>query len=612
SFCAERQKAEVPDAVVQARAMELVKEVFGPEFKEADTPEKRAALAGKLIGQARASRDMTEKYAILTIAKSTAIVSGDARTAFRAVAALSNNFEVDALSMKVGVSKQVAGASRTTAQRKAIAGHILGVIEEAVGAEDYESAQQLAKIARSTAVRARDGTLVKRIVARSEEVEAMARAYAEMQKSLETLEESPIDPAANLACGRYYCLMKKDWGKGIPMLALGSDAGLREVAIKELKVVRSIEARIALGDAWWELAEQKEDMDKISLQSRAADWYKLVLPKVTGLVKTKIEKRMKESPASRPEKPIPVEAKLEVRLRFVLRGHTSQVLGLAFSSDGLTLASCGGPDRSLRIWNTRNGKALQTCGNRAYQSLAFSPNAPLIASGMKEGPIHLSDAVTGHVKLTLESQSTDPAAVAFSPDGGILASGSFGGSALRIWNVNTGKAARIIRGYGDIVHAVSFSPDGSRLAFGAGRKGGLYILDVGTGKVRQTFEGHTNLVMETVFTPDGSTLVSGSRDTTIKFWNARTGKLNNTWRVNAWVNDPYRGGFFALAPNGSIIAYTDCRGQLCFKSVTTGETLASVDAQTGRCLPVRFSPDGQTVATGGVDSLVKLWDVMFR
>ena len=306
--------------------------------------------------------------------------------------------------------------------------------------------------------------------------------------------------------------------------------------------------------------------------------------------------RREVSVTPRPEKPIQVEAKLEVRLRFVLRGHTNQVWGLAFSSDGLTLASCGA-DRSLRIWSTRDGKALQTWDNRAYEGLAFSPNAPLIAAATQKGPIHLSNAVTGHVKLTLEGHSANPLSVAFSPNGKILASGSHD-STLRIWNVNTGKQARIIRGHGDIAHAVSFFPDGSRLAFGAGGNGGLYILDFDTGKVQQTFEGHTSRVVYTVFSPDGSTLVSGSWDGTIRFWNARTGKLANTWRVNTWINDfRWKGGHFALAPNGSIIAYNDGRGQLCFRSVATGETLVSVDAHEGRCLPVRFSPDGRTVAT---------------
>ncbi len=69
------------------------------------------------------------------------------------------------------------------------------------------------------------------------------------------LETSPTDAEANLAAGRYLCLVKWDWDRAVAMLALGSDPGLKAVAKKELQRANSAEEQVAVGDAWWSLAD---------------------------------------------------------------------------------------------------------------------------------------------------------------------------------------------------------------------------------------------------------------------------------------------------------------------------------------------------------------------
>jgi len=66
-----------------------------------------------------------------------------------------------------------------------------------------------------------------------------------------TLAKKPDDPEANFTAGKYLCLVKGDWDKGLPLLAKGSDAKLKELAQKELAGPKDAAEQAAVGDGWW-------------------------------------------------------------------------------------------------------------------------------------------------------------------------------------------------------------------------------------------------------------------------------------------------------------------------------------------------------------------------
>lgn len=93
----------------------------------------------------------------------------------------------------------------------------------------------------------------------------------------QALKANPSDPAANLAVGRFLCFEKGDWGAGLPMLAKGSDAGLREMAAKDLGVADVAIARTVLGHDWWDYATGQSGEARVRCRERAAYWYRVSL-----------------------------------------------------------------------------------------------------------------------------------------------------------------------------------------------------------------------------------------------------------------------------------------------------------------------------------------------
>ena len=122
------------------------------------------------------------------------------------------------------------------------------------------------------------------------------------------MEDDPAEPAANLTAGRYLCFVVGDWEQGVPYLALGSDPGLKAVAIKELRGAASADEQAAIGDMWWDLAETKRGRERDSLRLRAGSWCRQAVPNLAGgLTGLKVKQRLqeigrlgREIPAARP------------------------------------------------------------------------------------------------------------------------------------------------------------------------------------------------------------------------------------------------------------------------------------------------------------------------
>jgi len=148
---------------------------------------------------------------------------------------------------------------------------------------------------------------------------------------------------------------------------------------------------------------------------------------------------------------------------------------------------------------------------------------------------------------------------------------------------------RTFRGHTAGVFNASYSPDGKQVA-SAGKDRVVRVWDAATGEEVRKLEGHTGEVYRVVYSPDGKLLASAG-DQTVRLWDAATGKAVRSLAATA---TPYN---LAFHPDGQRLAASGSDGHVRIWTVADGQLVKAVRAHTERGLGVDFSPDGRLMAT---------------
>ena len=207
---------------------------------------------------------------------------------------------------------------------------------------------------------------------------------------------------------------------------------------------------------------------------------------------------------------------------------------LTFSADGKTVAFRGPGE--IRLWNTetRDEVAIPLADRSAgfrnipwVWSLAFSPDSKRLVSGTSKGDIQMWDVATGAALIAFaKSKALRARALAFSPDGTLLAAGTR--SHIHLWEVDTAnellpisighRRDRPSTNSAELLERLVFSPDGEVLVSGFYPTGTIQLWDVKTGEKIAALDGHTKGVNTLAFSPDGTMLVSAATDGTMLLW----------------------------------------------------------------------------------------------
>lgn len=250
---------------------------------------------------------------------------------------------------------------------------------------------------------------------------------------------------------------------------------------------------------------------------------------------------------------------------------------------------------------------------RAVNAVAFSPDGHMVATGSDDGIARLWDTKTGKLLQSWLGHKAGINSVAFSVDGNILATGSDNATAARLWDTKTGKLFRTLLGHQGGVRSIAFSPTGGLVATGSDDNTAI-LWELKNGKPLFPLRGHAGSVESVAFSPDGQFVATGSADGTARIWDTRSGDQSRS------LGERY-GSVHAVAfsPNGKLLA-TGCADHIArVWDIETGSVLHHLPHQSGSVQSVAFSPDGLTLATGSANRAsssveisssgsTKLWD----
>jgi hypothetical protein len=285
-----------PDALAQERAQKLVRDLFKDAYARKAAAD-RVALAKSLRKEAEGtSGDVAGKFVLLREARDLAAGAGDFTGAMEAVDDLNRAFAIDAVEMKLTVLRAASrGATSGSGegQRSFVrACFVLG--GAAAEAGNFDAAVRAAAMAEPVARGSRDPALVSAASAQSTEYLRAQKDAVRAKGVQERVDANRATAEDYLMLGEFLCFTKGDWARGLPLLAKSSNAGLKELAMREGTAAADAAAQRELANAWWDLAEKNKGLRRGRMRRHAAAFYQQALDGggLRGLERTQAEKRV--------------------------------------------------------------------------------------------------------------------------------------------------------------------------------------------------------------------------------------------------------------------------------------------------------------------------------
>jgi len=291
-------------------------------------------------------------------------------------------------------------------------------------------------------------------------------------------------------------------------------------------------------------------------------------------------------------------------------GPVAPVSAVAFSPDGKTLATAG--YQEVLLWDLANAKLLKRIGagqmSDSARAMAFSKDGRLlaVAEGVPNGPgaVRLFDKESGQVTLSFQEPKEVVYALAFHPEGKLLAAGG-GDAAVYVWNLDEKKVVATLKEQGDWVLGVSFSANGKFLAAASADKT-AQVWEVGTWKPLSKMQ-QTEAVYGSAFSPDGELValaVSGPDDRAVRIRRRDNGQEVRVLDFAAaapldvlWV--PQGNKIYVPSSDKTVKVFDGGNFNL----------VANLSGHRDWVYRVALTPDGTKLASASADGTVRLWNV---
>jgi WD40 repeat protein len=290
---------------------------------------------------------------------------------------------------------------------------------------------------------------------------------------------------------------------------------------------------------------------------------------------------------------------------------------LAVSKNGV-LVAVGGDDLTVRVYQFADGKLLAAIKAPAPVSgLAFSPTNQTLVAACADKTVQTwnvlynpGQPIPANFGKPIQSYAHEGAAtaVAFAPDSATFYTAS-ADKTVRAWKTPSEGPTKNF-GHPNLVDAVAFNPAGTQLATGC-HDGKLRIFDLAKGQAIKEINAHptpmTTAIYCIAWSADGKQILTGGQDRSLKLWDAAAGTLVREFK-------PYSDKDLALPVlSGSVVGLLGTpaghRSLLAASALIPGKPKKVQNGHRDSVFCLAFSPDGKTIASGGSDQAIKLWNV---
>lgn len=300
----------------------------------------------------------------------------------------------------------------------------------------------------------------------------------------------------------------------------------------------------------------------------------------------------------------------------IFASDRAPIRALAFSPEGERIASSSGiawgefvgRENNVRVRAVNSEKLLNQFPQMGatIAAIAFSPDGCLLAGGGRDRLVKVWDLQRGKLQRRLRKHLAPITSVQFAHYGKFLASASED-STIALWNLETYQLERnFYRLPATAVYQIALSPDGNWIAIATANPE-IEVRSLVTGDLHARLQGHSDAVYAIAFSPDSRLLASGSRDwdRTVRLWDVASGSLLDTLSSHA---DSVRA--IAFAPDGRVLASGGSDRAIVLWDVVTRKPLRTLKGHKAAVTCLAFSPQCDRLASGSDDKTIRLWSLV--
>ena len=290
-------------------------------------------------------------------------------------------------------------------------------------------------------------------------------------------------------------------------------------------------------------------------------------------------------------------------------GHTAQIDQLTFSPDGQTILTASRDHTAILwdVWGVGFRYSIPLTPYELDSNVTISPTGERFAFVHGDGVIRVRDVASGEVVQAFGEHRWGVVALAYTPDGRFIISGYRRNETIDepkayVWDAETGELLHSLE-EASSGFSVSFSPNGRIAAFSELVPYRITLWDTETWELLHILEGHLDWVLDSVFSPDGSILYSGSADHTIRIWDPHTGESLGVFAESVDVLA------LDITDDGERLLVGGGQQAVIFDTVT-GQRPVTFAGPSVDVASAEFSPDDRYVLTGSYDGRLILWDAV--